>query len=257
MGDPRKTRRKYDKPSHPWQGDRIAAEKVISEEYGLHNKKEIWRMETLLRKFKNQIKSLASRMDAQSRLEEKQLVERLISLGLMKLGDPLDVVLGLTTKDIFERRLQTMLVRKGLARSMKQARQFITHRHIIVDKKKITFPSYVVGVKEESLIEFVPTSTLSKEDHPERMIKETAKDKADKKRLEKKEEAPPTFSEDEIKALEERGAIERKAAADKLIVEENEKKANEAAAKHDTSKHKLAGPEKPSFSDKKKEPHKK
>jgi len=211
MGDPKKTRRKYDKPSHPWQGVRIEEEKALLEEYGLQNKKEIWRMKTILKRFKDQVKNLASRIDEQGRLEEKQLVSRLVSLGLMKLSDPLDVILGLSNKDIFERRLQTLLVRKGLARSMSQSRQFITHGHIIVDNKKITFPSYMVSVKEEGLVEFVPTSTLSKADHPERIIVETPKDKAEKKKKEQKEEAPPAFSEEEIIALEEKGALIKKA----------------------------------------------
>jgi small subunit ribosomal protein S4 len=229
MGDPKKTRRKYDKPSHPWQGDRIEEEKKLLEEYGLNNKREIWRMQTKLKRFKDQVKALASRIDEQGRLEEKQLVSRLVSLGLMKLSDPLDVVLGLSNKDIFERRLQTMLLRKGLARSMNQARQFITHGHIIVDNKKITFPSYIVSVKEESLIEFVPTSTLSKQDHPERIVIETPKEKADRKKKEQKEEAPLVFSEEEIEALEEKGAIEKKEKKE----EEERKEAKKQAAAHD------------------------
>jgi small subunit ribosomal protein S4 len=234
LGDPKKTRRKYDKPSHPWQGDRIEEEKALLEEYGLQNKKEIWRMKTILKRFKDQVKNLASRIDEQGRLEEKQLVSRLISLGLMRPSDPLDVILGLSNKDVFERRLQTLLVRKGLARSMNQARQFITHGHIIVDNKKITFPSYMVSVKEEALVEFVPTSTLSKQDHPERMIKETPKEKAEKKKKEQKEEAPLVFSEEEITALEEKGALIKK-AEEAAAKEAKAKEAKEArpAAKHE------------------------
>ncbi|MBN2052397.1 30S ribosomal protein S4 [Candidatus Woesearchaeota archaeon] len=228
MGDPRKTRRKFDKPSHPWQKTRIEEENAISEEYGFHNKSEIWKMETILRKFKDQVKALASRIDEQSKLEEKQLVEKLISLGLMKQHDPLDVVLGLTNKNVFERRLQTLLVRKGLARSMKQARQFITHGHVMVDKKKITFPSYMVSLKEESLIEFVPGSTLSNPDHPERVIEAPAKEKKADKKDDKKEEAPLVFSEEEIKELEEKGTVEKK--AEPKAVEEHK------PAKHEKKK---------------------
>jgi small subunit ribosomal protein S4 len=227
LGDPRKIRRKHDRPSHPWQKDRIEEEKKLREEYGLKTKKEIWKMETVLRKFKDQVKSFASRLDAQSKLEEKQLVDKIISLGLMKQNDPLDVVLGLTHKDIFERRLQTLLVRKGLAKTMKQARQFITHSHVIVDKKKISSPGYIVSIKEESLIEFIPTSDLSREDHPERIIKEVSKEKIEKKKVEKKEEAPLVFSEEEIKALEEKGAIEKK-AADEAAAKERESAKKEA-----------------------------
>jgi len=243
LGDPKKTRRKYDKPSHPWQADRIEEEKALLEEYGLQSKKEIWRMKSILKRFKDQVKNLASRIDEQGRLEEKQLVSRLVSLGLMKQSDPLDVILGLSNKDIFERRLQTLLVRKGLARSMSQARQFITHSHIIVGNKKITFPSYMVGVKEESLIEFVPTSTLSKEDHPERVIIETPKEKAEKKKKEQKEEAPLVFSEEEITALEEKGALIKKAeeAAAKEAKDAKDAKETKQASQR------LADPENKSF----------
>jgi len=210
MGDPRKIRKKYEAPTHPWQKERIADEKKLLKEYGLKNKKEIWRMETLLKKFKDQVKALASRVDEQSRLEEKQLVNRLISLGLLTQGAPLDTVLSLELKDVLERRLQTLLVKKRLARTMRQARQFITHGHVLVNKKKVTFPSYIVNLKEESLIEFVPTSTLSKEDHPERLIKEVPKGKVEKKKAEVKEEAPPTFEVEEIKEIEEKGVVKKK-----------------------------------------------
>ena len=216
MGDPRKIRKKYETPTHPWQKDRIDEEKTLTIEFGLKNKKEIWRMETLLKKFKDQVKALASRIDEQSKLEEKQLVNRLLSLGLITKEDPLDTVLGLGIRDVLERRLQTIIVRKGLAKTMKQSRQFITHGHVIVDNKKITFPSYIISLKEESLLEFIPTSTLSNVDHPERMIKEVSKDKLDKKKKEKKEEvAPPTFSPEEIAQIEEKGAIEKKKAEEK------------------------------------------
>lgn len=235
MGDPKKTRRKYDTPSHPWQRDRITEEKALFEEYGLHNKMEIWRMKTKLKNFKDQVKALASRIDEQSKLEQKQLVDRLVSLGLMKVSDPVDVILGLTNKDMFERRLQTVLVRKGLARSMKQSRQFITHGHVMVSKKKVTFPSFIVGLKDEALIEFMPTSTLSKDDHPERIIKETVKEKVVKKEG-KKEEAPPTFSEEEIKQLEEKGAIEKKKAAEEKEQKEKEASEKKAVKKPEASK---------------------
>ncbi|MBU1198769.1 MAG: 30S ribosomal protein S4 [Nanoarchaeota archaeon] len=210
MGDPRKIRRKYETPTHPWQKQRIEEEKKLFHEYGLKNKKELWRMETFLKKFKDQVKALASRVDKQSKLEEKQLIDRLVSLKLVSKSDSLDAVLGLGIMDVLNRRLQTILVKKGLARSMEQSRQFITHGHVLVNNKKVTFPSFMVTEKEESLIEFVPTSSLSKEDHPERIIKEVSKDKIDKKKVEKKEEAPPAFAPDEIKEIEEKGVVEKK-----------------------------------------------
>ncbi|MBW3000857.1 30S ribosomal protein S4 [Candidatus Woesearchaeota archaeon] len=235
MGDPRRIRKKYETPTHPWQKDRIEEEKKLIKEFGLKNKKEIWRMETLLKKFKDQVKELASRVDEQSKLEEQQLIHRLISMGLLTEGAALDTLLGLEVRNILERRLQTLFVMKDLARTMKQARQFITHGHVLVDKKKITFPSYIVNLKEEALIEFVPTSSLSKEEHPERLVKEVAKEKIGKKKLEKKEEAPPTFAEEEIEAIEEKGFVEKKEET-KEPEEEEQKKEKKKEGKKKNAK---------------------
>jgi ribosomal protein S4 len=130
----------------------------------------------------------------------------------LKHGDSLDKVLGLSLKNLLDRRLQAFMLRKSYARTMKQARQFITHGHVLVDKKKVTFPSYFVTLKEESLIEFMPKSGLSREDHPERVqidkdAASKAKSAADKKKKKDAEELP-SFSETEIVKIEETGAVE-------------------------------------------------
>jgi small subunit ribosomal protein S4 len=214
MGDPGKIRRKYDTPSHPWQRTRIEEERGVLKEYGLKNKKEIWKAETMLRDFKNQAKGLASRVDAQSKKEEKQLIDRLISMGLLKHGDSLDTVLGLNLKSVLDRRLQTFLVKKAFSRTHTQARQFITHGHILIGEKKITFPSYFVTVKDEGMVQFMPKSTLSKEDHPERALvgKESSADKAKRLAAERKHkkaaEDLPAFNEKEIDQIEKTGAVE-------------------------------------------------
>ena len=80
----------------------------------------------------------------------------------------MDDVLALELKNVMERRLQTMVLRKGLSSTIKQARQFITHRHIRVGSKLITAPSYIVSKEDENQITFVESSALSKADHPER-----------------------------------------------------------------------------------------
>ena len=40
MGDPKFSRKTYDTPSHPWQGERIKAEVEIVRAFGLKNKTE-------------------------------------------------------------------------------------------------------------------------------------------------------------------------------------------------------------------------
>jgi len=180
MGDPKFQRKKYETPKHPWQRDRIEEERIILKEYGLKNKKEIWKMVSLLRSFSNQVKKLIAAKDNQAEKEKALLLKRLHLLGLIKKTAQLDDILSLTQKDIMERRLQTIVHRKGLAKSMKQARQFIVHGHIKIKDKKMTIPSYSVKKEEEDFITFVPKSTLANPDHPERVIQKKESKKSEK-----------------------------------------------------------------------------
>jgi small subunit ribosomal protein S4 len=104
------------------------------------------------------------------------LLDRLQTLGLLPPTAQAVDVLNLKLKDVMERRLQTMVYRKGMARSIKQSRQFIIHRHIIVAGKIITQPSYLVLKKEEDKVGFLPLSTLSNPEHAERIVLEKKKE---------------------------------------------------------------------------------
>ncbi|MBI2662993.1 30S ribosomal protein S4 [Candidatus Woesearchaeota archaeon] len=170
MGDPKKQRRKYSTPLSPWQGQRIEEEKVILNEYGLRNKKEIWRLDSLLRKFRSQAKHLIATRTDQARKEEQLLINKLTKLGLLNKDAHLDDILGLNLKSLLERRLQTLVYRKNLSRSMNQARQFILHGHITLNNKKISVPSYLVKKDEENEINFIQSSSLADVNHPERVI---------------------------------------------------------------------------------------
>ncbi len=152
MGDPKKQRKKFSKPSHPWQKERIAAERGISRQYGLRRKYEIWKMDSMLKKFLHRAKTIIGERTSQSEMEKKQLLNRLYLLGLIKKDSKVEDVLNLTLKDILERRLQTLVCRKNIAKTMPQARAFITHEHIAINNKKITTPSYLVSIEEEPLI---------------------------------------------------------------------------------------------------------
>lgn len=172
MGDPRKQRKKYDPPLHPWQGERIAEEKVLVDNYGLKNKKELWKMDSVLRKIKRQTKDILSKKGmAQTEAESKAFIERLAKMSLIsptaKIGDVLDLQL----KDLLERRLQTQMMRKGLAKTAGQARQFIVHGHVFVAEKKIDVPSYLVSRDEEGKITFSQSSSLADAEHPARALK--------------------------------------------------------------------------------------
>lgn len=169
MGHPKKIKKKYSTPSHPWQQTRIIEEKALVNEYGLKNKREIWKMASLLKNFTSQAKRLIPEKSAQSEREKKQLIGRLARLGFLPPNSDINEVLNLSVKNILERRLQTVVYKKGLSRSIGQARQFIVHEHIFIGDKKITIPSYIVRSGEESTIAFDQSSKLKDESHPARI----------------------------------------------------------------------------------------
>jgi len=61
-------------------------------------------------------------------------------------------VLALSVKDIFERRLQTIVWKKGLASTALHSRQAITHGHVRIGGKRVKSPAYIVPVDEEETI---------------------------------------------------------------------------------------------------------
>ncbi len=210
MGDPKKTRSKFSGPKHPWQGWRIEEERIVKKNYGLKNKREIWKANSELRRLNGQAKKLIRarrKSDAQSVKEQKQLLDRLCKLGLVNEGAALEDVLALELKDILDRRLQTMVHKSGLSLTPKQARQFIVHGNIFVDGKKVTVPSYLISRDEEFKIIFNPNSSLSKDEHPERVKKAQLREAADKKRKAEEDnveakESPAEITEEELVKIE-------------------------------------------------------
>jgi small subunit ribosomal protein S4 len=176
MGDPRKIRRKYSKPYHPWERIRIEEERGIFKKYGLANKAEIWKMDAFLSSVKDQAKNLIASQSHQSKTELELLIRKLQNLGLLKEEASTDTILGLTINDVMERRLETLVYKNRLARTMKQARQFILHGHVAVSGKKITSPSYMVSVSEQANIHFLAGSTIASIDHPERLQEKEIKE---------------------------------------------------------------------------------
>jgi len=222
MGDTKRNRKKYETPRHPWQSKRIEAEGKLEKEYGTKNKKELWKMEAVLKKAVRQAKKLFLLETDQAEKEKKALMTRLQRMGLLKADNKLEDVLKLDVKDIMERRLQTLVHRKGLSRTMNQSRQFITHEHITVNGKTITSPSHIVAINEEDTITFIPRSSLSNTEHPERKLPEKKEEAAkateeqsssepqnpkasetpEEKTLKETEEAPSPDAEEIAKALE-------------------------------------------------------
>jgi small subunit ribosomal protein S4 len=154
MGDPRRLRKKYEKPFKRWDKQRIIEERKLMEAYGLKNKKELWKLQTILRKYRHMARKFVGMPEEEKKEKEETLLNKLIKIGLLKPGATLDDVLGLKVEDILDRRLQTQVYKKGLARTVKQARQFIVHGHIKIGDKRIRSPGYLVTIDEENLIDW-------------------------------------------------------------------------------------------------------
>jgi small subunit ribosomal protein S4 len=190
MGDPKFNRKKYSNPSHPWQADRIKAEKELQRKYGLKNKREIWKAQAELRRYRRHARKLQAKLrygDPQAVKESQELIAKLTKLGILQ-GEEigLDDILSLNVEAILSRRLQTIVYLRGMANTPEQARQFIVHGHIAINGRKITVPSYHVTKAEESLITYHYNSPLADELHPERTKKQKKIE-----RMEKAEEKRP------------------------------------------------------------------
>lgn len=182
MGDTKKQRKKYSAPSHPWQKERITKEKELLKLYGMKNKTEIWKMNSILKKLSHQVKKIIASPTAQSEFEKKQLLSKAISLNLIEEGSVVEDLLGIDIRKLLDRRLQTIVAKKGLSKSIRQARQFICHNHVMVKGKLITSPSYLVTKEEEDFVIFSPLSHLYNQDHPERIL--SKKQEKEKKKAE-------------------------------------------------------------------------
>jgi len=191
----RRQRKTYERPFKRWDKARIVEEAKLMREYGLKNKRELWKAKTIIRKFRAQARALFAREEG-----KEELFNKVKKLGLLRGNITLDDVLGLTVKDLLERRLQTIVYRKGLARTIKQARQLIVHRHIAIGGRIVDVPGYLVTVDEEKLIDYAPRSPLNNPDHPIRK----AEVKVEKKEEEKKEKAEEVIDE-EVEELVEGG----------------------------------------------------
>ncbi|MCD4740411.1 30S ribosomal protein S4 [archaeon] len=172
MGHPRRLRKKYATPRHPYRKERIEEENKLKHEYGLKNNREIWKTKSEIRKYRAQARKIQAETTEKRAQLEKELMTKMKKMGLVIEGG-LDEVLSLTVKSLLDRRLQTIIFRKGLAKSMKQSRQIITHGHIQINGRKINVPSYTVQVNEETTIEYhgeMPVLEPTPEPQPEETI---------------------------------------------------------------------------------------
>ena len=160
MGDPRRLRKKYKKPHTPWEKTRLEEELKYLGDFGLRNKRELYRHRYKLTQFRKLARKLRTMPEAKQKSGFDELIGKLSRLGLVSLNSTPDDVLSLNLEDILNRRLQTLVFKNGFARSIYQARQFIVHKHISVNGKVTNSPSYLVKKSEEDTISFQTFSPL-------------------------------------------------------------------------------------------------
>merc|ERR1719262_1842676 len=157
----RKYGKTFRKPKRPFEKERLDGEMKIIGEYGLKNKREVWRVQYALAKLRTAARYLLT-LDEKSEtriFQGEALLRRMTRLGLLLENErKLDYVLGLTTAKIMERRLQTKVFKLGLAKSIHHARCLIRQRHICVGRRICDIPSFLVRVDSEKHVDFALTS---------------------------------------------------------------------------------------------------
>ena len=138
--------KKYSKPKRPFDKARIEEEAQIKKEFGLKNKKEIWKADARIGSMRETAKKLITASEKEKEVFLKKLQK--IGLDVASLAD----VLSLDKRDYLNRRLQTIVHKKKLVPTIKTARQMIVHKKVSVDNKIVNKPSYIVPVELESKI---------------------------------------------------------------------------------------------------------
>ncbi|ORY54365.1 40S ribosomal protein S9 [Leucosporidium creatinivorum] len=160
-GAPRNYSKVYKVPRRPFESARLDAELKLAGEYGLRNKREIWRISLILSKIRRAARELLKldEKDPKRLFEGNALIRRLIRIGVLdEQRMRLDYVLALKVEDFLERRLQTQVFKSGLAKSIHHARVLIRQRHIRVGKQIVNVPSFVVRLDSQKHIDFSLTS---------------------------------------------------------------------------------------------------
>lgn len=173
MGYPGKNHKSYQTPKRPWEKSRIEAETRLVIEYGLRNKREVWKAQELLRKYRKGARNLLALGSSAANValydsKKEELITSLQRNGLLGPDAGIEDVLALRVQTQLERRLQTVVYRRGLARSPKQARQLITHGHIAINGRRTSIPGYLVTRVEESQVTYYGTSPFVADSHPEK-----------------------------------------------------------------------------------------
>ena len=179
MGEPKFSRARTQTPTHPWKQARIDEEHDLKERYGLKKvggMREIWKEKSALRRHRNQAMKLIGRVDSSEghyAKEKEQLLDSLSKKGLLQTGAEIGDVLEINVEHMLSRRLQSVVYYKGLAPSMRAARNLIVHGHVCIGEQRMTVPGYHVLKEEEDSLQYSQNSPFIDPEHPFRKDLET------------------------------------------------------------------------------------
>ena len=158
MGDPKLPRRAWRKPKRPLNYDLKVEELRLLGTFGLKTKRELWKARTELSRVRNQARSLLALGREVREERESILMKSLARIGLVGDGSTLDDVLNLDVKNLLERRLQAVVMKRLNFKTPYQARQAVVHGHVMIGDRVVTIPSYTVDVGEEPSVRLLPGS---------------------------------------------------------------------------------------------------
>jgi small subunit ribosomal protein S4 len=150
--------KRYSRPKRPFEKARIEEEKEIIKNFGLKNKKEIWKAEAKVKSMREKAKKLISAKPE----EQKLLFNKLNKLGIKV--DSISSILSLNKEDYLKRRLQTVLVTKKIASTPKEARQLIVHKKVLINGEIVSVPSYIVPLELENKISLKEKKIIKKKE---------------------------------------------------------------------------------------------
>lgn len=154
---PKRSKKIYNRPKKIYDKAKIVEEQGLIKKYGLKNRREVWKAEFAIKT----IRGIAKDLITADENKKEEFLNRQIEKGftVKNIAD----VLALNKEDYLKRRLQSIIVAKGLCATAKQARQLITHKHISLNGHYINSPSHLTTIEEEKTIKTNLDMSVKKE----------------------------------------------------------------------------------------------